>query len=68
MSKKPAVAITFDDGYADNALEAVPIMDEVGIPATFFISTGNIDTKSEYWWMTLKESLREAGPSRRPLH
>jgi peptidoglycan/xylan/chitin deacetylase (PgdA/CDA1 family) len=46
---KPAVVITFDDGYADNALEALPIIEEVGVPATFFIITGTIDTKQEFW-------------------
>jgi peptidoglycan/xylan/chitin deacetylase (PgdA/CDA1 family) len=35
--KKPAVAtITFDDGYADNVLEALPIIEEVGVPVHLF--------------------------------
>jgi peptidoglycan/xylan/chitin deacetylase (PgdA/CDA1 family) len=47
---EPAVCITFDDGYADNAREALPILEEVGAPATFFISTGNIGTEQGFWW------------------
>ena len=48
--KKPAIVITFDDGYADNAREALPILEEVGVPATFFISTGLIGTPQQFWW------------------
>ncbi len=38
-----AVAITFDDGYANNLEFAAPILAARGMTATFFISTGFID-------------------------
>jgi peptidoglycan/xylan/chitin deacetylase (PgdA/CDA1 family) len=52
--KEPAVVITFDDGYADNVSEALPILEELEVPATFFVSTGNLDTMREYWWDELE--------------
>ncbi len=52
-----SIAVTFDDGYADNVLNALPILEDVGIPATFFVSTGNIDTDQEYWWDELERLL-----------
>lgn len=55
--KGPTVAITFDDGYADNVLEALPILEEVGVPATFFVSTGRIGTDNEFWWHRLEGIL-----------
>lgn len=54
---KPAVCVTFDDGYADNALEALPILEEVGVPATFFVSTGTIGTAEEFWWHELERLI-----------
>lgn len=38
-----AAVITFDDGYADNLLQAVPILKRHGLHATFFIATGFLD-------------------------
>lgn len=38
-----ALAITFDDGYANNARVAAPILRRLGLPATFFIATGFLD-------------------------
>lgn len=40
---KRAACITFDDGYADNAATALPILLRWNIPATFFISTAFLD-------------------------
>ena len=38
-----AACITFDDGYADNAQVALPILQRHGLCATFFIATGFLD-------------------------
>ncbi len=35
-----AACITFDDGYADNEQVALPVLQRLGLPATFFVSTG----------------------------
>lgn len=44
------VHITFDDGYADNARVAAPMLAERGLPATFFLATGFIDSRRPAWW------------------
>lgn len=43
-----AVVVTFDDGYDDNYNVAYPILRELGVPATFFVSTGHIDSGLPY--------------------
>jgi peptidoglycan/xylan/chitin deacetylase (PgdA/CDA1 family) len=44
------VMFSFDDGYRDNFTEAFPVLQEHGVPATFFISTGFIDRPWVPWW------------------
>ncbi len=36
---RAALCITFDDGYRDNAVNALPILQHLGLPATFFVTT-----------------------------
>jgi peptidoglycan/xylan/chitin deacetylase (PgdA/CDA1 family) len=43
------VAITFDDGYLDQARVAAPILAALGLPATFFLATGAIDRGAPQW-------------------
>ena len=38
-----AISITFDDGYADNATNAMPILRRHGASATFFVSSAFLD-------------------------
>lgn len=54
-----AACITFDDGYADNATVAAPILRRHGVPATFFVSTGYIDG-GRMWNDTVIEAVRAA--------
>jgi peptidoglycan/xylan/chitin deacetylase (PgdA/CDA1 family) len=42
------VAITFDDGYADNLLQAVPLAEE--IPLTVFVTVEPVLDGDTYWW------------------
>jgi peptidoglycan/xylan/chitin deacetylase (PgdA/CDA1 family) len=48
------VAVTLDDGYADNVTEAAPILERFGVPATFFV-TSRRDT--DFWWDRLERLL-----------
>lgn len=58
-SAKLAVAVTFDDGYADNLIAARPLLEEHRVPATVFVCTGNLGTRREFWWDELERILLE---------
>jgi peptidoglycan/xylan/chitin deacetylase (PgdA/CDA1 family) len=53
------VVVTFDDGYIDNYTFAYPILEELQIPATIFVTSGYIEKEREYWWDELERILFE---------
>ena len=42
--------VTFDDGYLDNLTDALPVLMELGVPATIFVPTAIIDRTASYSW------------------
>jgi len=53
---RPRIAITFDDGYADNATLAAPMLADAGLPATWFITAAQLGRR-RFWWDRLAECL-----------
>lgn len=58
-----AVCVTFDDGYRDNYEVALPVLEDLGIPATFFVSSGYVNG-GIMWNDVVREYVRHAGNGR----
>jgi peptidoglycan/xylan/chitin deacetylase (PgdA/CDA1 family) len=63
---RPTAAITLDDGYLDNLQEAVPVLRDLSLPATFFVVSDALEAETtepaEFWWDRLEHLLLEPGP------
>jgi peptidoglycan/xylan/chitin deacetylase (PgdA/CDA1 family) len=46
----PRVMLTFDDGYLNWLRLGVPVLEEFGIPALFFVSSENLVSRRPYWF------------------
>ena len=55
------VAITFDDGLRNNVTVAYPILRRLGVPATFFVCPGLIDTGKWLWTHHMRRRLHHGG-------
>jgi peptidoglycan/xylan/chitin deacetylase (PgdA/CDA1 family) len=42
FSARPCVSVTFDDGYADNCRQAMPLLIRERIPCTYFVTLRNV--------------------------
>ena len=58
-SDKFVVAITFDDGYKDNLINALPILERYSIPATIYITTRFPERDTWMWWYELWDHLQK---------
>ncbi len=52
-----AVAVTFDDGFADNLEVAEPILSHFGIPGAFYATVDLIGTPKPPWYSRLRYSF-----------
>lgn len=56
-----AFAVTFDDGFANNLHVAAPILADLGVPATFYVTTGFLDGAGPSWIDRIERAF-EAAP------
>ncbi len=56
-SKRKFVIFTFDDGYKDNLLYALPVFEKYGVPFTVYVATSFPDKKAILWWYLLEDEL-----------
>jgi peptidoglycan/xylan/chitin deacetylase (PgdA/CDA1 family) len=52
-----AVALTFDDGYRDSLELAVPLLERLQLPATFFLVPELLSGIARPWWETIAWAL-----------
>lgn len=59
-----AIVVTFDDGYRDNLLAALPVLEAYDVPATVFCTAGYVGRDQPFWWDRLAALL--LAPERLP--
>lgn len=52
--------LTFDDGYKNNFDVALPALRELSIPATFYVTTGFVESRKPFWFDRLDYVIQQA--------
>lgn len=58
-SKRRFVAITLDDGYADNFTCALPIFEKFNAPFTLYVTTDLVERCGYLWWIGLERLIAQ---------
>lgn len=62
------ILLTFDDGYAECRTTVLPLLQQWGIPAVFFIPTAFPDSGRLFWWDRIGLLLRRCRKQELVLH
>ncbi|MCW6510402.1 polysaccharide deacetylase family protein [Lichenifustis flavocetrariae] len=57
-TRDPVVALTFDDGFRDNVVHALPVLERHAAPFTVFVTSGFADRTARLWWVELEAIVR----------
>lgn len=52
-----AVVVSFDDGFANNYTTAAPILEELQVPAVFYVTSGLVGTDRMFWVDQIEDCL-----------
>ncbi|MEP6811391.1 MAG: polysaccharide deacetylase family protein [Actinomycetota bacterium] len=55
-------AITFDDDLASHVSLALPVLQRLGVTATFFLSGASLETPFSFWWERLQRAVDSGAP------
>lgn len=55
--RRPTIALTFDDGYQNNHDVVLPILRDLGLPATVFLVTDLIGSDDTLWFCRLNQAF-----------
>jgi peptidoglycan/xylan/chitin deacetylase (PgdA/CDA1 family) len=62
QGRRSGVLLTFDDGLANNVTNALPVLEQYGAPAVFFITTQHVQQPRQ--WLPFTQKKAAAGWSR----
>ena len=54
---RPFAVLTFDDGYRDNLVHALPVLERRRAPFTLYVVPGFAERRARLWWVELEQAI-----------
>ena len=61
-NERPMAVVTFDDGDIGLHEHLLPLVDELELPATIYVSTGQVETGERHWFDKVMNALQPTTP------